>query len=108
VLSIAFVLLPTLTNLDTISLDRARTRDSRFVMAPLFGDKLVWRECGRMIAAAENSPESSERVAVLRGTNRILEGKRIQVFGVVRVIDHPARWICGEMVSPWIEVIVSE
>jgi hypothetical protein len=37
-----------------------------------------------------------------------MKGKRITVAGKLRVIEHPARFMGGVVVPPWVEITVDE
>lgn len=49
-----------------------------------------------------------ERVVMLRGADRDVEGKWLSVVGTLRVIDHPAAVVNGVAVPGWTEIRLEE
>jgi hypothetical protein len=49
-----------------------------------------------------------ERVVMLRGKDRDVEGNWLSVVGTLRVVDHPAATVNGVAVPEWVEIRVTE
>jgi hypothetical protein len=61
---------------------------------------------GSTIIGTGDSLDRVERTAILgrRVDLNVREGRRVTVVGVLKVVDHPARRIGGEIVLPWVEI----
>jgi hypothetical protein len=108
-LALFLATLPVPVNLDTITLDRARTHDGRVVLASVLVGKPAYCSHGFTIAGSAGLPDGAERSAVWRGFRRVEEGKRYEVLGRLRVIEHPAVWVYGNtFIERWVEIRVEE
>jgi hypothetical protein len=87
----------------------ARILDGRPVVASFVAGKPAYTWRGFTIVGPDDLGDGVERSAVLRGNRLdVREGRRITVVGVLRVIDHPARRVGGELVLPWSEVRIEQ
>jgi hypothetical protein len=105
----AIITLPTRINLDSISVERARTLEGRLVMTSFVVGKPAYTWRGLTTIGTDDLPDGVERSAVLKGWSLAsTEGHRVTVVGVMRGIQHPARQIGNEFVLPWSEIRIEE
>ena len=100
---------PVPIDFDGISLERARAMNGRPVVASFLNVAPAYTLLGRTVIGPANRDDGAERSAVLRGKRLdIDEGKRVEVVGVLKVIDHGAAAVNGVIVPAWVELRVEE
>jgi hypothetical protein len=106
-LTLSFALNP--IDLGTITADRARLLDGRRVTASLLVTKPPYTWSGDTVVGAADQDDAAERVAVLAGERLDVDvGERIEVRGVLLVIDHPPAVVSGVLIEGWAEIRVEE
>jgi hypothetical protein len=107
-LTLALLLLPVPLDLDSASIARARSLDGRLVVGSILVGKMPWLAADSTLVGTIDTADGITRTARLMGRRRDVEGKRVIVVGVLRVIDHSGGWIGQELVLPWSEIRVDE
>ena len=88
---------------------RARSLHGKQVLVTFLVAKPPYSEKGITVVGAVDLPDGAERVAYLVGKrNNVDEGKRITVAGTLRVIQHEASFVGGQIVPTWTEIRVEE
>jgi hypothetical protein len=111
--AILLTLAPLPVDLDGISVDRARHLAGRVVSASFLSAKPMDLRQDRRgqwwtVLGAADRDDDVERGAFVRGRRFDLDGgKRVNVVGVLRVIDHPPGFVGAVFVPAWVELRVS-
>jgi hypothetical protein len=105
----ALATLPQPIDLGGITPERARHLNGRIVSATFLNAAPAYTLAGRTVVGPVNREDGAERTAVLRGRRLdIEEGQRVDVVGVLRVIDHAPVVVNGIIVPAWAERRVEE
>jgi hypothetical protein len=101
--------LPLPIDLDALTLEHARHLSGRVVSATFLNTAPLYTLAGRTVVGPVDREYGAVRTAVLRGRRLdIEEGRRIEVVGMLRVIDHAPCLIGMVFVPGWVEVRVEE
>jgi len=96
-------------NLDTVTIERARTLNGKVVVATFLVAKPSYTLFGKTMIGAADRDDGVERGAVLTGRRfDIEEGKRVVVIGMMKVLRHRADFVSGVFVTEWFEIRVSQ
>jgi hypothetical protein len=102
-------LAPPSISLDTITLDHARAIHGRYVVATLIPTAPLYTLRGFTITGPDTREDDVERAVLLHGKRLDIElGKRLTVFGRLRVIDHEAARVGMVVVPRWVEIRIEE
>ena len=108
--AVILVALPQPIDLDALTLEHARRLNGRVVAATFLNTAPLYTLVGRTVVGPADREDGAVRTAVLRGTRLdVEEGRRVDVVGMLRVIDHAPCFVGMAFVLPgWVELRVEE
>jgi hypothetical protein len=109
-LAVILATLPQPIDLDSLDPEHARQLSGRVVAAAFMNAAPPYTLVGRTVVGPADREDGAVRTAVLRGTRLdVEEGRRVDVVGMLRVIDHAPCFVGMAFVLPgWVELRVEE